>query len=447
MNKELVAIKILHNSNNRIIFNLYAELFRLIGIYVGEGTIQDYSIDEANRDLEEFQLFLGIYEETIPDLKKFGNIGQQYVWIDSYNKVYKDISLGDAKLGSDTIKENVKQDLSRIFEGKNIEFYNFLISKNGILDIYLEQNVLKAACQLQFYRLKDKINKNAQEIFSEAAVQLESLTNNSQLDVYDKYRSYALLYCKQKTNLATFYQKDAVEKYNVERLKDQCGELINKFPTFSNLYVLMGMICEHTENTKINAMNAYRVAISIIGDKSYASHVYYWLGVLCENYSNNLPVAESFYKKSVELRPKYRNVYKVGSMLRSRKEFDGAISEFNKCLRLIEKQQDYVLDPLEIEYYYKTTALICMICVLELKDYLTGIDYGNRALDFYDKNLEHDKSGNFDYYYRDNSYSYREVSMKRIKTKKVSTALAIAYREIGNIQKSEEIFEKINTDI
>ena len=43
MDKELVAIKILHNSNNRIVFNLYAELFRLMGIYVGEGRISEYS--------------------------------------------------------------------------------------------------------------------------------------------------------------------------------------------------------------------------------------------------------------------------------------------------------------------------------------------------------------------------------------------------------------------
>ena len=49
-------------------------------------------------------------------------------------------------------------------------------------------------------------------------------------------------------------------------------------------------------------------------------------------------------------------------MLFQRGELDVAISSFEECISNIEKQKNFGLDPLEIEYYYKTCALICMIC-------------------------------------------------------------------------------------
>lgn len=449
MSEEITAIKILHNSNNRIIFNLYAELFRLFGIYVGEGTIRDYSIDEANRDLQEFQLFLGIYDKQVQEFSGFEYIKKQYIWINSQAEVYKNISLEAHKLDHEE-KKKVKNEITRVLaellNGKGETFYRLLVS-DGCLDIYLNQNILKGACQLQFYRLKSKINNVPEGIFTKATNEFENLINKRQIMECEKNLLYALLYCKQKTNLSLFYQPDKTEKYCIEDLKGKCEELITRFPEFSNSYVLMGMICENYESTKLDAVNAYRAAIDKISDKSYSSHVYYWLGVLCENYLNNLPVAESFYQQSVKLKIKYRNLYKVGSMLYKRKELNGAIEIFEKCLQLIENQKRHGLDPLEMEYYYKTSALICMISVFDLKNFAAGIKYGKLASDFYDIYLENDKAGLFKYYFRDNAEKYREESKKRINTERVYTALAIGYREMGDVEKAEEYFNKNNSKV
>ena len=123
MNKEMVAIKILHNSNNRIVFNLYAELFRLMGIYVGEGRISEYSIDEARLDVQEYQLFLGICDGNIPDFSKYTEVNNQFVWINSRDDVYSGKTLNNLTVNFDepsALRNEMKNVISYLHAKKPI---------------------------------------------------------------------------------------------------------------------------------------------------------------------------------------------------------------------------------------------------------------------------------------------------------------------------------------
>ena len=145
MDKELVAIKILHNSNNRIVFNLYAELFRLMGIYVGEGRISEYSIDEARLDVREYQLFLGICDGDIPDFSKYTEVNDQFVWINSNDSVYSGKTLNNLTENSEesSVIQNKMKDVIDSLYVKN-QFAELMVLKEYILEIYLKKNVLKA---------------------------------------------------------------------------------------------------------------------------------------------------------------------------------------------------------------------------------------------------------------------------------------------------------------
>lgn len=441
MDKELVAIKILHNSNNRIVFNLYAELFRLMGIYVGEGRISEYSIDEARLDVREYQLFLGICDGDIPDFSKYTEVNDQFVWINSNDSVYSGKTLNNLTVNFDepsALRNEMKNVISYL-HAKN-QFVELNILEKYVLDTYLEKNVLKAACLLQFYRLKTDVNEEAEKIFKDAykAYNKLSVTENDSMAI--KHLSYAKLYCSQKANLAIFYQtQDKSIACDVDELSKECEDLIICYPKFSNLYVLLGMICENYEHTKIKAMNAYRAAINMIGEKSYASHVYYWLGVLCEKYSKNLPVAEEFYQDAMRLQSKYRNIYKVSNMLFQRGELDAALREFEECVNNIEKQKINTLDPLEIEYYYKTCALICMICTRETGDYNNAIKYGEKARELYNSHLENDYKGFFKYYFGNEEKRYRDVSKGRIDIGKLKNALYIAYVQLEMMEEANSL--------
>ena len=440
MDKELVAIKILHNSNNRIVFNLYAELFRLMGIYVGEGRISEYSIDEARLDVREYQLFLGICDGDIPDFSKYTEVNDQFVWINSNDSVYSGKTLNNLTENSEesSVIQNKMKDVIDSLYVKN-QFAELMVLKEYILEIYLKKNVLKAACLLQFYRLKTGINKEAEEIFVTAYDEYRNVRFPENNSIAIKHLFYAKLYCRQKANLAIFYQSEDKKGYDVDKLSEECEDLITYFPEFSNLYVLLGMICENYEYTKIKAMNAYRAAINMIGEKSYASHVYYWLGVLCEKYSKNLPVAEEFYQDAMRLQPKYRNIYKVSNMLFQRGELDAAISSFEECISNIEKQKNFGLDPLEIEYYYKTCALICMICTRETGDYINAIKYGEKARGLYNSHLENDYKVFFKYYFGNEEKRYRDVSKGRIDIEKLKNALYIAYVQLEMTEEANSV--------
>ena len=112
---------------------------------------------------------------------------------------------------------------------------------------------------LQFYRLKTGINKEAEEIFVTAYDEYRNVRFPENNSIAIKHLFYAKLYCRQKANLAIFYQSEDKKGYDVDKLSEECEDLITYFPEFSNLYVLLGMICEKNyEYTKIKAMNAYR---------------------------------------------------------------------------------------------------------------------------------------------------------------------------------------------
>lgn len=428
--KQLIAIKIVHDIQNRLIYNLFSEFFRFIGLYIGEGFIDTYTEQEAEEDRKCFQLFLcvfgGMNQEEITNT----SITMMDEWVYVKAEDYALSSFDDFALES--LKEKmlyVLGDLQR--KSKECEKTLQLAVVEKIMDVYLKEKVLKASCQLQYYRMKAHLHKETEEIFQKALNELGEI--EAKEEEGRKYLLYARLFCKQKINLACFYQENKPFANSVEKLAEECEQLIKQYTDFSNASVMLGMIYEVSSENVRDAIEAYRDAISKDGEACYASHIYLWIGNLYELYEDyeNAGIA---YEMAYKLKRKYRNIYKMGRMEKIRGNYQRELEYYEECIKYLENRTEKNMDPLEIEYYYKTGVLICYSYVFREKKYNRAIEYGNRMLEFYNKKLE--AGSYFHYFYGDNEGKYKKASMDRINIRKLYECLAVAYRESNDLRKA-----------
>lgn len=435
MAKELVAVKIVHDIVNRVVYNLYAEFFRFSGIYVGEGIIDQYSDKEAEQDKDCFQLFLCICDMKVPNKisDEIMNHPSGFVFVDAGK--YKDLSLQNVSRW-----KNLDQAMLRVLKQLEMKAKANTIlfpmkDLLALLPIFIGENILKASCQIQYYRMKSEMHKETENIFYNALVKLEKFP------VSTKYIDYAKLFCKQKMNLSCYLQKNKKLDFPIKELCQECEDLFQKYPDFSNAYVLLGMICEKSHDNETVAISAYRKALEMVGDKCYASHIYYWIGVLYQKFINGHDRAKSSYLSAYECKRKYRNVYKLGSVYCDEKDYLTTIAYFKECLELLSERLEINMDPLEIEYYYKTGALICIYSVLKLQKYEEGIAYGKKMLEFYENDLINSRHKYFEYYFEGQAAEYQKISRNRISREKVYVSLAIAHRELGQLEEADKYWE------
>lgn len=422
MEQEITAVRVVHDITNRMVYNLYAEFFRFIGVFVGEHFLMDYTEEHYEEDVEYFDSFLCIADYPDKDSIPNATVAEKeaFIYIDANS--YKEMTFVDA--GSSDLKSLMESVLNQIHQRE----------MNDLISIFIKNEVLRGACQLQYYRLKSSLHRDSEEIFKRAVKALLDLKEDS------KCVRYARLYCQQKANLACNYQVDRPLAYDVQQLIDECVKLINDYPDFTNAQILLGMICEmYTDYYKF-AIAAYKNAIEKIGKYCYASNVYYWIGYLYEKLSGYHEDAQLAYTKAYDLKKKYRNIYKVAMMKAEEEDFCGQQKYFIECLDYLERLQKYRMDPLEIEYYYKVGVLTCYNYVFHLKEYEKAIECGEKVLHFYNNVLNKENEENFVYFYGNSEHDYRDLSKNRISRNKVFECLAIAYRENGEKDKSEEFW-------
>jgi tetratricopeptide (TPR) repeat protein len=435
MERELVAVKILHDDVNRMVYNLYAEFFRFCGVYVGEGILSEYSGKEVEADRESFQLLLCIYKKEEEIQEKFQSYMDDVVWIDAAQ--YTDIPLDTSDkwelLGKEMVEVMDRLKSQAVHNSVKFPIEDIQV----LLPVFVKKNVTRAACMLQYYRMVSDIHIASCRIFEEALMSLPETFGDS------KYIDYARIYCKQKINLSCYFQRDRALSYPISNLLDECKEFAIRYPDFSNIHVLAGMICEKSDNFLDMAFIAYKNALEMIGDTEYAHHVYYWLAALYQKFARGHNEAKRLFEKSCSCKRKYRNIYKLGSIYGAESNYPKMIECYEECVAFLEKRLAASMDPLEVEYYYKTVALISIHNVSKLQKYDVGIENGEKALKFYREELEESKSGYFKYFFGEQEDLYRRISRNRINRETLYANLAVAYRETGDLKRSEEYWKKV----
>lgn len=401
------SILLSYSNKNRLEYQKYAEFFRFIGIYVCEDLKDDselalsirknffslrYDIDQLVNDNIDFESFFDSSQNLI------GND-------DIIKKLWQTFQIQELLQASVTLQYFYMRAEEVLIAGKH-----FMVAAKELGD-YIEQN--KDACE-----------------------------NN-------QYIRYAKLYCEQKANLAKHVCGENLE-YPIERLADEGFLILSKFPWFSNVWMLIGLIFEIEPQYTRNAIDAFQNAIKDIQDEPYASSIYYRLGKKCETVQELKNLENQAYQKAYQVMPKYRNIYKVARKYMDLEEWKEAENYFKQCLNKLALKKDY-MDPLEQEYYYKINSHLGHISIMERK-YEKTIEYALEALDFRDAIYEALSDRQNPYVriyfqiYSEKAYEMVVLELKRMGSKHLYRYLAIAYQNLGNQRIADQYWDIVKME-
>lgn len=419
--ERIESVRIIYNDRYRNFFNFFAELYRMDGLYVEERLLEGDRDIAEEKDTAPRSLSLCI---APPGAPKYDDI----FYIDPTELGQWDMSCNDMRILEPV--SHITACLQEWTLDRDLQFPWETVQQ--ILPVYIKNNVLRGAMQLQYYRMKTELHEETEQIFMDALAELE------ELEMKSANLTYAKIYCKQKANLSCYFQVEKPLHFAISALVMECDNLIEQCPDFSNAKVLKGMVCERAFDGLKLAIDSYKDALLQIGDRSYASHIYYWVGLLYEKFAGSHSDAAYAYTRSYQLRKKYRNTYKMGFMAEQEENYKEAVACYKECVELLEERIRGNMDPLEIEYYFKTGVLVCFHSQRYLEDYGQAIQYGKRMLNFYDREFSDTANSHFRYFYGPDAERYQKISERRLKCKRLYECLAIAYRESGDNEKSME---------
>lgn len=401
---EIKSVLLTYSNENRVLYQKYAEFFRLIGLYVGEKVRKHQNQEADTDDGIQFDMELDIDNKEFAEFEK---------WISEIGNMYGNL-------------ENKKE----------------------ILNTYMHYGILQASMTLQYFCINNPVVKTAGELFANAAKQLEKYCNDHREQTEKNYFiRYAKLYCKQKANLAKFLTKDYLY-YSVDELIEENLALQKDFPEYSNIWVLMGLICEISKEHKMECIEALKKARDAVGNKPYAVNILYRLGKNSEGIEIFRDLKYSSYENAYNIMPTYRNIYKIAQQYMKLEIWDLAIKYFKECLEKIKDDRKEYLDPLEQEYCFKVKAHLSFLYT-QKEEYSQAIRYANEALDLKEEIYEqlNDHNGCNRIYYeiyteeregeryvliKDlNPKKLIELELNRMASKALYERLAISYQRLG----------------
>lgn len=306
----------------------------------------------------------------------------------------------------------------------------------------MDKSLFRSGITLQYFRFKaDEVAKAGKNFYIAAGV-ISELIKECNILLNNRHIEYARLYCMQKANLAEWLCNKR-NVYSVERLSNECQKLIDNNPDFYNAYVLMGFINEHPHNRISDSVIAFERALLCIGEKRYASSIYYWLARRCEGFSTLQNKVEHYYHKAYNTVGKYRNVYKLAILAEHKGNWEEAVRYLQECIEYI-KQRDPYLDMLEQEYYYKAYLRISYIYIYKANEYVKGISYAERALDYRNNILDNKRKYCLYAYkaYGDDAEQYIELMLRNMKEKIPYEYISKAYEKLNMWEQSNEYWNR-----
>lgn len=418
----LKAVRIIHNIITRIDFSFLAEFFRLAGIYVVE------CIDNDS-DESPYQNTENCFNITIDTCGS----GQAFELGPALD--FRKIKIGINNI--ENIREwNQKQQMRALEEV--LAETAFLLGEKPpgkVWDIlireYVMNDLMLHSLDLQYYfKRSSSAIVDVQNAFYAVQRDLESwLERLNNYDPEYQYLEYAKIYSRVKVNAGCKFMKQGFE-FPIEELAAECIECINRYPDFSNLKVLLGLVYEYEPIYAPMAIRAFARALEEEDEYCYSSHIYYWLGKQYEAYQANWTDSVNSYKASYKRRPKYKNVYKLAIAHRVAGEYEEAIDSFMWIIdKLQEKIKLNMLDPLEMEYYFKSKTMISIIYFSDLKDYLGAIEHGEDLLRNFNQIINRNRF--YRQLYGVEEERYKHLTRQRLETKRIRSILYYSCHYLG----------------
>lgn len=423
----LKSVRVIHNIITRNDFNFLAEFFRLAGIYVVECIDND-------EDESPYQNAENCFEVTID------TCGSEKA------------SELDSALDFGAIKETVNTtgNIRHWTQGQQVTVLQTVLTDIALLlrktppgnvwsiliREYVAADLMLHSLNLQYYYKRPSFAvENARDAFdSLASTMKSSLENIAVEDQERKYLEYAYIYSKVKVNAGCKYMEQKF-KFPIEELADEGMACCNNYPDFSNLKVLLGLCYEHEPAYAQQAVRAFVRALEEENEYCYASHIYYWIGKQYETRQANWEDSVENYRASYVHRHKYKNKYKLAIAQRVDGDYEESINSFKWIIdKLEEKIKLSMLDPLELEYYFKSKAMIAIIYFNDLKNYLGAIEHGEYLIKTYNHLVDSDNF--YIELYGVRAGSYRDLTKQRFDLRRVRSILYYSYHYLGLEEKA-----------
>lgn len=421
---EVVLIR--YGNKDRLLFDVMAEFFKMMGIFV-------VGVNSSSQNEDNF-------------IKKQKNLS-----------VSLEFNLEKAHDGFATVANIVDSVLTYLQEQNLIKNREFIEASEYLSKLNSKFELLKHAITLQCYksssRKKSAMTQVYRQIKNDFMSASDFIVQNVDSESFENNRflRYLQICCKQKAYLATKYENAATNnnilRYDIlDMLGSDTMNLISDFPDFVAAWVLLGKIYDLHVRYNNEVVDAYSRALRAIGKQVYSSSIYYLLAKKYETYFGlDDDVCSKFYQLAKDLRPDYRNIYKIAAIAMNRKDWKCAIKIFNNCLQALKEKSNF-LNPLELEYYYK----VCMhisYCYLKLQDYSNIIKFAKMGL----KLKEDIGNGIYDKYFQalygsERFKDYIQAVLCQMNEKSAFRYLSEAYMLAGVEEWSIEYLDKANGD-
>jgi len=403
--KKISAIKLSYDNADRVKFQLYAEFFRFLGIYVWEYcTSMECFFGEGKLLADDEDV---IYYSVEPD---------------SRNNPEMDFGR------QETLLRILRNDV--VMVGLDDDF---LAAFDVLSEIFAGNNLFTAALTLQYFRYNNEKTKEAGISFEKAASEIDHKIKEK-VYVDNRYMIYAKLYCLQKSNLSSVLCNQTLAVLESDLVR-QCLSLLKDHPDFSNVWTLIGMIYEKSNGKSRELLAAFENALQMTGDRPFVSSIYYWIGKRYETLKLYDNAMENAYRKAYKCAPKYRVIYKMGIAMERLREWEKAVNYYDECLRFLELKEKY-LDLLELEYYFKTHIRAAFILITKQEKFGRGILHIEQALRYREELEETLKTG--DGYsefarqiYGGEYQDFVSLAFERMNPERAYQYLSIAYSRLG----------------
>lgn len=194
--------------------------------------------------------------------------------------------------------------------------------------------------------------------------------------------------------------------YSFEEISRDIVKILRKVPEFYGAHAIRGFSMEVDDDYRIDSFAEMERAAETIGEKSFASYVYYRMGRYYEKIRHDLPKKIDYYKKAYEIDShNYRAIHKLVVYTFMEKQYGDMISKekrYEETIRLLENLRNILedrrsmpsLQPVECAYLYKTYSNMGK-AYIRLGEYDKAWDYLKKAENVYNNSENEDRKKGF----------------------------------------------------
>lgn len=408
--ENLYIAELQYDIESRVEYQRYADFLRLGGIYVWERNRRF----EKNGDTEK---------------KQDGPLASLHFTV----RVNAGMEDGEASFNPNHHK-NALDVLKETWE-KELAGTEYSDAFKLLRDVYVDCGLFQAGVTLQVFRMADELVEQAGICFENARGYLEQEMEKDDAMKDNRHVRYAYIYCGQRANMAREWcRKRPV--FDVENLAEQCLDLLEDCPDFSNAWALQGLIYQYTEARVAQSVHAYESALRAVGTYPFASSIYYWEGKRCEDNIKGKMLSKKAYFRAYDLDKKYRIIYKKAMVYEKEKNLEKAMEYYKECLERIRKKGSY-LDPLEQEYFFKVSVKMGYFYLNEFNRLRECTNILEQALTFREQISQGQKERNvytayyFNLYGEKDAGRYILLALRRMRVRQIYGYLYCAYEKLG----------------